>query len=277
MTWSLVIVENILMALIPLLIGFAIDGLLAGEFQELFLMTGVLILLTVVAVLRRIYDTRAYGTIRVALGNALIGRNPDQAVSTQNARLDMARELVDFLEEDAPEILTAVIQIAVALIVLYSFHAYLTLSAVTVLVAMIMVYSLFHGRFYRLNAALNEQMERQVSVLEAREQRSLSRHLSALRLWEVRLSDTEALVYGLIFVLQIVFIAYNLWLGTTIADMTAGRIFSIVAYSWEYVEAAIVLPIALQSLSRLREITNRLNGGSADPNAPSAEMQSRDM
>ncbi len=36
-------------------------------------------------------------------------------------------------------------------------------------------------------------------------------------------------------------------------------IFSIVAYSWEFVEAAIMLPMTMQSLTRLNEITARIN------------------
>ena len=45
----------------------------------------------------------------------------------------------------------------------------------------------------------------------------------------------------------------------TIMEITAGRIFSIVTYSWEFVESALVLPLTLQSWSRLAEIINRTN------------------
>ena len=269
-TSTVVLVEIVGLAFLPLLIGLAIDGLLSGRHRDLILFGAVLVGLTFVAVLRRIYDTRAYGSIRVLLGATLDRRYPSMAVSAKNARLEMARELVDFFEQELPILLTGVIQVAVTLIVLASFDVRLALSALGVTTAMIIVYSAFHGRFFRLNAALNEQREQQVHWLGERIHRRLVRHLQALRDLEVRLSDTEAVLYGSIFLLQIGFLIYNLWLGASLPEVTAGKIFSIVTYSWEYVEAATALPMTLQSWSRLHEITRRINrdaeaaGGSAE-------------
>ena len=45
----------------------------------------------------------------------------------------------------------------------------------------------------------------------------------------------------------------------TIMEVTAGRIFSIVTYSWEFVESALVLPLTLQSWSRMAKIIDRIN------------------
>lgn len=258
-TWGLVGMENILLALIPLLIGLAIDDLLGGNFNQLLNLAVLMIVLVFVAVGRRLYDTRAYGTIRVELGDELQQRHAELPVSARNARLNMSRELVDFFEEQVPEILTALIQIVVAFFVLAFFHINLALSALVVTVSMIVLYSFVHKRFYRLNASLNEQMEKQVSILERKKLKDVLSHLLDLRKWEVKLSDTEALMYGAIFIMVILFIVYNLWFGTSLAEVTTGSIYSIVSYSWTYVEAAIVLPFTLQSLTRLSEITERIN------------------
>ena len=257
-TTLLVVLENGLLALLPLFIGFAIDDLLAGGHWQLLTVGGLLVGLTLVMVARRFYDTRAYGSIRVALGIAVDDKHRRQPVSLRTARLDMARELVDFLEEELPQLLTGIIQIVVTLVVLASFDSYLALSAVSLTVAMAALYGLFSKRFFRLNALLNNRMERQVHSLERGPLRVLQ-HLAALRRCEVRLSDTEALLYGLIFLMVSAFVVCNLWLCTHMAGLTSGKIFSIVSYSWEYVEAALVLPMSLQSLSRLQEISGRLN------------------
>ncbi|MCP4073257.1 MAG: hypothetical protein GY742_16200 [Hyphomicrobiales bacterium] len=258
-TWMIVLIENVLIALIPLLIGLSIDGLIAGRIDELIILAAILVVLGLVAVSRRIYDTRVYGTIRLRLGTKLNEKNANLKVSKRNARLDMSRELVDFLEIEAPELITAIIQIVVSLTVLAIFDIRLGLSSIIVVVGMIAVYGCFHRRFYRLNARLNETRERQVDVLDFRTRLGVFRHLRALRQNEVAISDTEAFVYGGIFMLQIVFIIYNLQLGAQLPDITAGKIFSIATYSWEYVEAALLLPMALQSWSRLSEITARIN------------------
>ncbi|MEM7050117.1 MAG: ABC transporter six-transmembrane domain-containing protein [Acidobacteriota bacterium] len=258
-TCTLVMIEIVLLAFVPLLIGLAIDGLLAGRSRELVWFGSALVALTVVMVTRRAFDTRAYGSIRVLLGAALDRRFPHLSVSAKSARLGMARELVDFLEQDLPTLLTSVIQILVTLAVLATFDLRLAVSAMVVTVAMIVVYAFSHGRFFRLNASLNSQMERQVTLLEEGRRTRIFGHLRKLRDLEVKLSDTEALVYGSIFLLQIGFIVFNLWISASLPEISAGRIFSIVTYSWEYVEAATMLPVSLQTWSRLAEITRRIN------------------
>ncbi|MET4692517.1 ABC transporter six-transmembrane domain-containing protein [Endozoicomonas lisbonensis] len=258
-TWGLVLLENVQLALIPLLIGLAIDGLLSGDVRELGILAGVMVVLTVTSVIRRRYDTRTYGTIRVTLSKTLQQRYAQLPVSARSARMDMARELVDFLEDDAPELLTSVVQIIVVFIVLLTFHVYLGLAALVTLAAVMLCYALFHGCFYRYNAAMNEQLEKQVNVLEAGQHASVLKHFSRLRKWEIKLSDAEATVYGLIFLLQILFIVFNLWLSSGIADISAGKIFSIVHYSWEFIGAVLVIPTSLQGFARLHEITERIN------------------
>jgi len=258
-TWGLVLLENILLALIPLFMGFSIDSLLEGNSRDLVILGGVMVLLTLVMVGRRIYDTRIYGTIRVDLGLALNQRQAHQPVSVCNARLDMGRELVDFLEQEVPALLTGVIQIVVSLLVLASFGWSLALSAVGLCLFMLMLYRNCHHYFLTFNRALNNQAERQVALLATRRPVSLRRHLQLLRGWEVKISDTEAILYGGIFVGITGFILINLWLATHNGGSSTGQIFTIVSYSWEYVEAALVLPVTLQRWSRLEEVTHRIN------------------
>lgn len=263
-TWALVLVENVMLALIPLFIGFSIDSLQAGDYGDLFVLGLVMLALCVVGVLRRFYDTRVYGAMRVELGLLVSRLNTELPVSTRSARLDMSRELIDFLEEKIPELITGTIQIVVALIVLFSFSHNLAGTAALIGVVMILTYGMFHNRFFRLNKALNSQIERQVAIMQKNTTPThhLARHLTLLKKWEIKLSDTEALLYGLIFVGVTGFIIANLWLAMGVGGITVGAIFSIVTYSWEYIGAALVLPDALQNLTRLNEITHRLNAAS---------------
>lgn len=74
--WPILFVETALLALIPLMVGRSIDGLLANDPTKLFQLAALLVALVAVAVARRVYDTRAYGAIRVALGAQLSRRFP---------------------------------------------------------------------------------------------------------------------------------------------------------------------------------------------------------
>ncbi|UAB87876.1 hypothetical protein I5192_11590 [Ruegeria sp. SCSIO 43209] len=257
-TWFLILAETALTVLIPLFVGFAIDGLLSEDFEPFVQLGALMVALTMISVIRRIYDTRVYGMIRVELGKALAVRFSNLPISSLNARIGMGRELADFLEEILPSAIAGVVQFVVSAILLFYFSPVLALSACGVLVGMISVYALFHSTFWQWNRALNEQMEHQVSVLEQRRDRPVFVHLSKLRRFEVKLSDTEAVLYGVIFILLIGLLLFNLWFATQNLDATPGMIFSIISYSWEFAEAALALPVTLQSWSRLSEITTRL-------------------
>ena len=262
LTWLLVAVENILTALIPLFIGRAIDALLAGEPGALWEISLLLAGLIAVAVGRRAYDTRAYGTMRVWFGSMLFQRVHHLPVTRVNARLDMSREIVDFLEEHVPELLTSITQIIVSICILAYFDPRLGACAASLIVVLGLIYALFHRRFYRLNGHLNNQRERQIDVLQQLQQGSLITHLKRLRRFEIRLSDTEAMLYGTIYSAMFAFVLVNLWLAATIPAITAGAIFAILSYSWELVESGTTLPAVLQQWSRLTEIRQRLNDAS---------------
>ncbi|UXI03584.1 ABC transporter six-transmembrane domain-containing protein [Photobacterium sp. TY1-4] len=258
-TWFMVAVENILMVLLPLLIGFSIDGLLNHDLHDFKVLAITLLLLVIVSVVRRFYDTRAYGTMRVNVGKQVARDLQHCPITRRNARLTMSRELVDFLEHDLPPLLTALIQLIASIVILAGFHPVLALHAGGAALAMLLTYACFHRHFMRLNTMLNNQLERQVKLLSLAPGISIRSHLQKLRTREIYLSDTEALTYGLIFLILFGFVLANLWQITHTAGPSAGELFAIVSYSLEFVEAAILLPTTLQTLSRLSEISQRLS------------------
>jgi ABC-type bacteriocin/lantibiotic exporter with double-glycine peptidase domain len=258
-TWALTLFETFILVSLPLLIGLSIDGLLTDSWQPFIWLSAAMAVLLVTSVGRRLYDTRAYGRMRVELGAAVVEKAKDQPISTTNARLDMSRELITFLEAEAPIVIMALLQVIVSLVILYSFHGLLAATAGAATLLSLLVYALASGRFFRLNGDLNAQSEQQVLALEGGVREAIGAHLSALRRHEVRLSDTEAVVYGLIFAVLLSMLGTNLWFAATQLSATPGQIFAIVTYSYEFIESAVMLPITLQSLTRLSEITQRLN------------------
>ncbi|PWI31931.1 ABC transporter permease [Vibrio albus] len=261
-TWLMVALENALTVVLPLFIGFTIDGLLRNNASDLYFLAALLVLIIVVSVARNFYDTRIYGAIRVEVGEAVDKKMSHHLLSVRNARLNMSRELVDFLENDIPPLMTAVIQLIASVIILTFFHLNFGVSALIASTIMLMVYALFHDCFIRLNHSLNNQTERQVTVLSCKPFRGVRVHLERIKRREIMISDAEAVLYGLIFLVLFGFVITNLWLSARLNSPTAGQIFSVVTYSLEFLEAAVMLPITLQTLSRLSEISQRLNSQS---------------
>ncbi len=258
-TWGLAFFETLMLVFLPLLIGWSIDGLLQSDHTAFFWLVGIIAALLLLGVGRRVFDTRIYGSMRVELGDAVVARAAGEKTSAVNARLTMSRELVDFLETDMPVLMAAIVQVIVAIAVLVAFHMVVAAAAIGATFSALLIYVVFGGRFFRLNRDLNEQAEGQIIALESGIAGALRSHLSALRRHEVRISDVEALVYGLIFTALLAMLCFNLWFATTQTPSTPGQIFSIVMYSYELVEAAVVLPTALQSLTRIAEVTQRIN------------------
>lgn len=265
--WAIILVETGLMALIPLFIGFAIDDLLVGRDTAFWPLAGIMGALITLAIIRRAYDTRVYGAIRVEMDKEQVKRAKDVPVSTLNAQLSMGRELVDFLEDTFPMAMASPVQVVISVAVLYAFAPQLAMAAGAAALGVLGVYMLFHRSFYRLNSALNEQTERQVKTLDRRALFPALAHLLRLRRLEVQLSDREAVLYGAVFVVLLGMILFNLRLATGLPDVTAGMIFSVVSYSWEFVESALALPVTLQSWTRLSEIMTRINGNGDDVGA----------
>lgn len=265
LTWALTLIETGLWVLLPLLLGLTIDGLLTGQMDPFWQLCGVLVALVAVAVLRQIIDTRIFGTMRVELGQVLADRNRGLPVSALNARVLMARELVDFLEQEVPVLMAAVVQLVASVVILATYHWVLALAAMAAGGFMLAVYARFHDRFFRINRAINTRAEKQVRLLETRTGPAFGRHLRLLRHWEVRLSDTEALVYGLIYAVLMALVVFNLGFTALVMAASAGAIFAIVTYSWEFMDAAFNLPEALQQWSRLSEIIARINKARPDP------------
>ncbi|WP_244204754.1 ABC transporter six-transmembrane domain-containing protein [Vibrio rhodolitus] len=258
-TWLMVLAENLLMILLPLFIGFAIDGVLSNNLQPLFVFALIMFALVVIAVVRRFYDTRVYGGIRVRLAKRVERNLRGASVSVKDARLTMSRELVDFLEDDLPNLFTSIIQLVAAVVILATFHIKLALCVLSAGLVMLLVYFGFHRVFAQLNGKLNDQLELQVHVLSGQPFPAIALHFERLKRCEIKLSDTEALVYGLIFLILFAAILTNLWMVGSLIDPTVGQVFSIVTYSLEFVESAVMLPLTLQTLARLTEISQRLN------------------
>jgi len=264
-TWILTLIETGLFACLPLLIGWSIDGLLANDWSAFQFLIAALAVLLTVATARRVYDTRAYGTIRSELGKTQAARISGDPVGVINARVLMGRELVDFLEETAPETMTALVQVTVAILILLSFHPILAFSSGGAALIMLLIYALFAKRFFQRNSALNEVAEQQVTVLQTHNPQAIAAHFAGLRWQEVRLSDMESVVYGLIFLFLLSALAFNLWFAATQLGTSVGGIFSVVSYSLEFMQAAVALPLALQSLTRIREISQRINRPFIEP------------
>ncbi|MGP4128641.1 ABC transporter six-transmembrane domain-containing protein [Pantoea tagorei] len=97
----LVVAENVMYLLYPLLAGFAINAILSGRVLHAMLYAGMVFIMWAIGAARRSVDTRTFARIyaELAVPVILTQRSENQGASTIVARVTLSREFVDFFRE----------------------------------------------------------------------------------------------------------------------------------------------------------------------------------
>ncbi len=258
-TLSLLTVERLLGVIVPFVLGLAINDLIAGELRGVWWLIALEVTALAIGTGRRLYDSRVYAGIYSDVADATAKRT-DLSVSRRAARLGLARELVDFFEWELPELIAALVGIVGALTMLvYMLPSVGALSFITgLLVAMIFVVS--RGRMFNLNKLLNNELERQVTMLESERAFLRLKHLARLARWRIHLSDLEAANFAIAELLLSALIIAAV-VVTVQAGLSVGEVFAVLTYLIGLAENLIVLPWTYQQSIRAHEIGGRIASG----------------
>ncbi len=263
LTLTLVVLEAAGWILFPLVIGRAIDSVLADSTRGLYEFAILGIVTMGIAVLRRLVDSRAYARIYVTLGKEMAESAAGTSTSTRTARLGMLKEIVEFFENSLPELINAGIGLAGTVVILAALNVPVFLGCLVVAVATVVLYALTGGLTMRYNQGLNDEHERQVDAVDSGDPARLAKHLRAMMRWNIRLSDLEAANFGINWVFMIALLVFAVSAATT-ETTEYGAVFAIVMYVFRFVESMLMLPFFYQQWLRLREISGRLAAAEAE-------------
>lgn len=259
-TFGLLVLENIVAVLQPLVIGIAINDLLADSLRGLGYVVVLYGIGLLVGVGRRMYDTRAYTSIYAIVASDTIAHQKTQGVASSAivTRSNLVKELVDFFENDLPQGFTSAIGVIGAIIMLGLFDGYLVVGCLVAMALIYLIYLLSEKRIFDLNQELNDELEKQVDVITHSPRPTIFSHFRNLAVWRVKLSDTESYVFGLIDLILFGLVVFALFVAVQGGSPTPGGIFSVLVYVLEFAEGVYILPIIFQQMIRLREISQRL-------------------
>ncbi len=259
-TFSLLTLENVFKVLQPLVLGIAINDLIASSYDGLWLFCGLYAASFVIGVIRRYVDTRAYTYIYTHVASEIIElQNSKQvSVSTIAGRTALVKELVDFFEHDITQGFTALITVVGALVMLSFFDWWLFGGCLITVILIVIIYAFSKNRIYNYNTALNDELEQRVAVLEARQHAGIFGHFKNISKFLVKLSDLETLNFGLIEIILFVLAIFALYTSASAPDASAGDIFAVLTYVLEFSGGIFMLPIIFQQIIRLKEISARL-------------------
>lgn len=259
-TYALFNLENLLRLAQPLVLGWAIHDLLQSSWLGLAIFFGQHVLYLVLSAGRRVYDTRCFTRIYADLATGLVldQRGRQVKVSRVAARSGLSREIVDFFERDVAVVLYILYSVIGALVMLCWADWVLVWWCLALLLPAC-VLSRWTGRqSLLLNGRLNDQLEREVEIIERAQPAEVRSHFDLVRRWRIALSDRDAWSFGMLELLIFAVMAAALVRTCAKPDVDAGTIVAVFGYVLMYVTGVVNMPLLVQQFNRLRDISGRM-------------------
>lgn len=257
-TLLLVLLEAGLTILFPLFIGYAIDSAINGSHQGVLYLGLLGLSALIVGVGRRVFDSRFYANIYQYIGSNALTSMQDNDSSKKSARLGMIRELIEFLENSLPELISNVIGLIGIIGIIATLNLNVFYSSLIVTLIVFLIYWLTSTKTIRLNKSSNDEFERQVAVIATSNEAALSLHLKEMMKWNVKLSNLEAINFFISWIILIVFLVVSVLIAVGDGIVQYGALFALMMYVFQYMENVINLPLFYQNWLRLKEIKERL-------------------
>ncbi len=259
-TYALTLLENLATLAYPALTGLAIDGLLKHSYTGLAALVAVWLVHLVISFVRQRYDTRVFMGLYAHLAIHTVAEQKGRGHSTSivSARVEMMRDIVDFFETDVPTMLGQVVTVVGSLAMLFTYDLDAGFIAMAVLLPMALVNGWYWRRALHLHRELNDQIEREVEDIESARILRLRRHFGRVRRWRVQLSDSESWTWAVTELATIAALVVILIDFTRSPGLTAGAIFAVLSYVYDYLEGLDHAPTLVNNLARLRDVRARL-------------------
>jgi ABC-type multidrug transport system fused ATPase/permease subunit len=274
LTYGLTFVEDLLELSYPWATGVAIDGLLDHNFVLAAPIIGAWALRSAIGCFRQMYDTRLYTDVYNSIVTETIMRQRGAGVEATSvaARSAMSRDFVTFFEKDVPVVVTALIGMVGSAVILFYYDLIIGAVAAALFIPVYLMNRGYVRRSRRFNEGLNDQLEREVQVIENVDERTLRHHFDQVRCWRVKLSDAEAINWTVIEILSIIAFVIVLVRATYLPNIETGDIFAILVYVWRLMESLDHVPQIVQQVTRLQDIGKRIEAG-ASIEAVGAEIE----
>jgi ABC-type multidrug transport system fused ATPase/permease subunit len=259
-TYLLFSLEMVGALLTPYFLGEAVNGLINKSYNGLVYLCVVRFLWMIVGVIRQRYDTRTYSSIYNTIVTNFLSRQINHKdVSKLSAHSTLAREFVDFLEHDLVYVLEAVYNIFGSLILLFFYDIRVVAICFSILIP-VMAISYFYGKkMKQLNKTKNDELENQIDVIESGNILAIHKHYDKLRYWQIKISDKQAINFGIMEMLSIIVITLSLITTHNGALLlNAGSLVAMYSYVKSFVTGLDTIPYAVEKYASLNDIAQRI-------------------
>lgn len=262
LTYALTFFEQLCLLAYPALTGMAVDGLLDKEYKGLIFLISTWLIHMVSLYFRQSYDVRVFTKIYAHVANEVVvtQKHRGEELSEITARVELGREIVDFFQHELPHVVHTLLGIFGALIMLFVYDVRAGVISAVVLGPMLIANWLLVKKSKRFNRGLNDQIEREVRTLESGSPASIARHFRLMGRWRVALVDAENKAWVFTeFATLLSVLAILLLFTQSDTVLTAGTIFAILSYSYDYLDGLDSVPHLVNQFIRLDDIRERLS------------------
>ncbi|WP_202820556.1 MULTISPECIES: ABC transporter six-transmembrane domain-containing protein [Glaesserella] len=262
-TFALVMAENLLFLLYPLVGSFAVNAVLQGDVVSALAYGLMVFVMWAVGSARRAVDTRAFTRIysELAVPVILNQRNQGFDTSTTTARVALSREFVNFFEQHLPTLITSAFSIVGAVVMLLLIEFW---SGVVAL-AILLMFGAMLPKFTQVNDGLyfklNNRLEKEVDCVERAKNAELIKHYRLVEKLRILISNREAVSYLCIGAALGVLFCVTLAVLTLKQGVTAGHIYAVITYLWTFAMSLDDMPRLTEELSKLKDIGKRVDVG----------------
>lgn len=262
-TLLLVILENVVYLLYPLLAGFAINAILQGNALHALLYAMLVLGMWIIGAARRSIDTRTFARIYAKLAVPLIlaQRREENSHSTIAARVTLSRQFIDFFETHLPMLITSAASVCGAVVMLIGIEPVAGIACLAILIFFFCLLPSYTRKNEQLIERLNDRLEKEVAFVSSAREEKLHRHYQFLAQVRIRLSDREAIGFLLIGIAAALLFGMTIFMMAGREGISAGHIYSVMTYLWMFAMSLDDMPSLLEKYSQLKEVGRRVNTG----------------
>jgi ABC-type multidrug transport system fused ATPase/permease subunit len=260
LTYALFNLENLLRLSQPYALGWAINDLIQSKYTGLTVLVTQHVSHLLVALFRQMYDTRVFSGLYTSLAAQLVTEQTERGIEISRvaARSSLSREFVEFFERHVPMVVRSVYSCVGAMFLLGLYDG-LLIPACLLLVFPVSALNCRYGKkTLALSGSLHDELENEMDVISSGEPERVRLHYDRVARWRVRLSDLEAVNFGLteFFVLGLIIAA--LVRLCQLPDIEPGDMFAVFRYLMMFIAGLDSVPTLVLQVSRLRDIGRRL-------------------
>ncbi len=259
-SYSLFIINSVLMVMYPKVLGNSIDHLIAKDYSYIWYLVSTFVAIMFFGYVSRIYDTKVFSGIYRRFASIETHKQIEGDVETTkvNGRLTLMHYIVQFFERDMLVVLQTIVGLVGAIyflsLVSWTIVGFLMITSVLILGATFY----YSPKIANITSLYNDLSEEQTDVIGTRNISSINNLLRRGQHLSLKLSNIDAkfsiwiqgIVYGSVAALLTYYVMYN--------KVSVGSVFSTYRYMFDFCNALLGLPTIITSYINIKDVIKRL-------------------